>query len=453
MKKSNAFNYVALILSFSGTYLIQTITNLHLSGFCSTVLNLGFQELNFISKMMMCVSIICIFLYIVFGIIMNNTLLKSGRTKPWLIGISIPTTLSVCLIFFVPENISVSMQLIYISVFYVLSQVCLTILLIAINSMLVLISNNLKTRSMLSWANMLVISALSFASTYIIPSSIYINYRTSIIVYMGLSAFALVASGMLVREQYSFEENSREMKKLRTIGTMNQFKFVVTNKYWILITIISIISIISSSLQAGSYVYFMMYYMNNMQLMNYISAIRSFAGIAVLILIPFIIHRFDSLKLVIIGRFILVLSFLLCQFTNPNRMGLLFAGIVLQKVSDGFTSVSSAVNARLVDHIEYKYGIRPIHLVNAFYLSIASISTLVSNVFILGAGLHTHATDSVVAAELGKTSYYMYLVIPCILSAIIAVLTLYFDLTEKKVNKMRSEIIENNRVHISDSST
>jgi len=450
MKKSNAFNYLAVILAFSGTYLIQIITNMYLSGFCSTVLNLGPPELNFISKMMMCVSIICIFLYIVFGIIMNNTLLKSGRTKPWLIGISIPTTLSVCLMFFVPENISVSMQLVYISVFYVLSQVCLTILLIAINSMLVLMSNNLKTRSMLSWAHILVISALSFASTYIIPSSIYINYRISIIVYMGLSAFALVASGMLMREQHSREENSREIKKLHTIGTMNLFKFVVTNKYWLLITIISIISIISSSLQAGSHVYFMMYYINNMQLMSYISVITNFAGIAVLILMPFIIHRFDSLKLVIIGRFILVLSFVLCLFTNPNRMAFLFAGIVLQKVSEGFTSVSPAVNARLVDHLEYKNGIRPIHLVNALNLSTVSISTLVSNVFILGAGSQTHATNAAVAAELGKTSYYMYLAIPCILSAIIAIITLFFDLTDKKVNSMRSEIIENNRPQISD---
>jgi Na+/melibiose symporter and related transporters len=194
----------------------------------------------------------------------------------------------------------------------------------------------------------------------------------------------------------------------------------------------------------------MMYYINNMQLMSYISVITNFAGIAVLILMPFIIHRFDSLKLVIIGRFILVLSFVLCLFTNPNRMAFLFAGIVLQKVSEGFTSVSPAVNARLVDHLEYKNGIRPIHLVNALNLSTARISTLVSNVFILGAGSQTHATNAAVAAELGKTSYYMYLAIPCILSAIIAIITLFFDLTDKKVNSMRSEIIENNRPQISD---
>ena len=446
MKKSNASNYCAWILSIIGTHIIQTTINVYLSRFCVDVLQMNPQEIDSISKMMMWVSIICVFLYIAFGVIMNNTLLKAGKAKPWLMGVSIPTAAFACLLFFVPENISVNMQLIYISVFYVLFQTGLTIILIARSSLLVLMSDNLRTRSLLSWTNTFVIAVLPFTGTLIMTNGTPSGYRTSVIAIMGFCTFVLVISGVLVREQHSIEDNSREMKKLQAIGKMEQLKIVAANKYWVLITAISIIGIISNSLQAASYGSFVIHYMNNLQVFSYVPNIKSIVGVAVLLLIPFTLYWHDSLKMVITGRIILALSSIICIFTSPSRVILLYIGVALQKVSEGFTSVNAAVDARLVDYIEYKHGVRQVNLVNAVYLSMASISTLVSNLFIIKTDPYAQGTDPAVVAELGKTAYYMYLVIPCILAIIIAVLTLRFDLTEKKINSMREATIEKNEL-------
>ena len=55
---------------------------------------------------------------LVAGTIVDHTRTKWGKARPWLLWLSVPTGLSLALIFFIPQNGSSTMQLIYAFVTY-----------------------------------------------------------------------------------------------------------------------------------------------------------------------------------------------------------------------------------------------------------------------------------------------------------------------------------------------
>lgn len=81
------------------------------------------------------------------GILIDKTRTKWGKARPWLLWLSVPTGLSIALIFFIPQDGSKTMQMIYAFVTYNLfTSIMFTITGIARSSLLALMTQDFRER-------------------------------------------------------------------------------------------------------------------------------------------------------------------------------------------------------------------------------------------------------------------------------------------------------------------
>ena len=444
---SNIRNYISFTFSCIGIFILQSFAGLYLLTSFPLVLGMDLHLANYFSNMIAWCSIVGALSCLGAGVIMNNFSLNGGKAKPWLIWVSVPTSVFMCLIFFVPVDISTSSQLIYIAAAYTLYQFGLSFILISRASFIILMTDDHKTRSVLAWISMLVISLLS-----ILPPNLFMpmlnstvhDYRVRIVFLMVFSSLFLMISGFLAQERSDKEKCQKEIQNVRKIGILKQLKYVICNKYCLLLALISLIGVIISISHAMSFLHYITYNIDSsLHILEEIIPLQTISGAVFVLLVVFIIRRFDALKLVIAGRIFSVLGLIICFFAGPQSVALLFAGIIVGKMGDGFISVNASLSARLVEYIEWKHGVRQENLVSSILISIGVIwGRLITMVFTkwdLFAQAGTVEAETTV--NLGKMSYYMYLAIPCALAAGVVILTLYFDLTEKKVDNMRVEIM------------
>ena len=211
-----------------------------------------------------------------------------------------------------------------------------------------------------------------------------------------------------------------------------------------LLALISLVGVIISISHSLSFLPYITYNIDSsLHILEEIIPLQTISGAVFVLLVVFIIRRFDALKLVIAGRIFSVLGLIICFFAGTQSVVLLLAGIIVGKMGDGFISVSASLSARLVEYIEWKHGVRQENLVSSILISMGVIwGRLVTMVFTKWDIFAQAGTaEAETTANLGRMSYYMYLAIPCALAAVVVILTLYFDLTEKKVDNMRVEIM------------
>ncbi len=81
------------------------------------------------------------------GVLIDKTRTRWGKARPWLLWLSVPTGLSIALIFFIPQGGSPTAQLVYAFVTYNLfSSIMFTITGIARSSLLALMTQDMKER-------------------------------------------------------------------------------------------------------------------------------------------------------------------------------------------------------------------------------------------------------------------------------------------------------------------
>ena len=81
------------------------------------------------------------------GILIDKTRTKWGKARPWLLWLAVPTGLALALIFFIPQDGSKTMQLVYAFVTYNLyTAVMFTITGIARSALLALMTQDMRER-------------------------------------------------------------------------------------------------------------------------------------------------------------------------------------------------------------------------------------------------------------------------------------------------------------------
>ncbi len=85
---------------------------------------------------------------LVAGTLIDHTRTKWGKARPWLLWLSIPTGLSLALIFFIPKDGNATMQLVYAFVTYNLyTTVMYTITGVAKNALMPLMTQDMNERA------------------------------------------------------------------------------------------------------------------------------------------------------------------------------------------------------------------------------------------------------------------------------------------------------------------
>ena len=392
------------------------------------------------------------------GLVLDRFHTKTGKAKHWVLWMGIPTGISMLLIFMCPENASLVVKAIYLVIIYNLFNTCLTFVRLPSKSMMVLSTDNQQARSAFWWvASMAETAGAAIFSALVVFFANFFGGLNA----MGISGYrgtagclcvvcgvTLTISGILFDEKHKGDEideeqlaNERETGK-KQISSFKMVVYLLKNKYWIIYQLYNVMNAISMGFMMGVGAYFAKYVlgdMNKMMILMGMSTVPSLLG--AFALAPFL-KKVDARTLSFIGAVGGAISALIMWLSGGTIWSILVATFCAKSFCNSFTQGAfGSLMGRVIDYGEWKFGTRLDGLSFAGQSVVQKIMQAVSTILV-GAALAItgyQAGGNMSAGAINAISF-MYLAVPFFELAIGAVLILFFNLPEQKVNEMRAEI-------------
>lgn len=302
------------------------------------------------------------------GILIDKTKSKWGKARPWLLWLSIPSGISIALIFLVPQK-GAAIQIIYAFLTYNLfTSIFYTITGVAKNSLMALMTKNPMERGKMGIFSMFVgIGGAVIGYTVTIPFIMKLggDTRAWVIVfglYGALTSFCLLFSFLFTKETVvAIKFNNDNTDAEKNISFMEGVKLFVKNKYFIISMCVTIPVTLGVQLNTGSQMYFFTYAMENPMLMSSLSALSLIPTIgSIIFLAGPSLKYFGKKKSMYLGASIAIVSYIIRGLSfNLHSELILTIGTILGGIAVGPLSVPvMTLAADAVDFGEYLTGKR-----------------------------------------------------------------------------------------------
>lgn len=305
-----------------------------------------------VGTLMMVSKIFDGFTDVIFGTLMDKFHFKSGKAKPWLYMSFIPMGIAVFLEFVIPD-MSQTLQYVYFFVVYTLmNAIFFTIYSIAYNTLTALVTKNNTERVQLGvWR---YVFALAAALGISIATPIMVTvlgggaaaWRTIAIIYALILLVAcflatVSAKELPPEELYDGNFNSQAEEKADIIGN---FKFLFTNKYFLLLLAINIANNLMNSVANTVGSYYSIYILQNFNIYGLFSMAGMLPMIIGLMFTPVFVKKFGMYKTNMASLIIAVLIGIPYIFIGWQKM--VVPMLILLAVRGLFTSpITGTLNA------------------------------------------------------------------------------------------------------------
>ncbi len=301
----------------------------------------------------------------IMGLIVQKTNSKWGKSRPWLLWMSVPYALSAVLLFMVPHTTE-NLQLIYIFVTY---NFCTTICYTAINlpygSLSAMMTKVSQERDMLSIVRMgMSPFGRILAVTCTLPLvKLFGDTQAAWIKTMTL--WAILALAMLLICFKNCEEKVVVKEEHRNVSSKKMFKALLTNQYfWAVLSLWTMQNIIFTV--TGTILpYYCKYVLGNDTLYSPFYLVETLILAGMTFLSPTLVRRFGKRNMSLIGISFAFVGQLLF-FLNPKDMVWVFASCVIRGIGLApFNSIIFGMLGDVVDFGHWKSGVRQESLVFA----------------------------------------------------------------------------------------
>lgn len=388
---------------------------------------------------------------ILFGSIIDRTHSKMGKARPWMLWSYVGNTICLVAVFAIPENMGEVAQYAYFFITYtLLNAIFYTANNISYSTLTSLITKNSNERVQMGTFRFI-------GST--IGTVIVSNYTLVLVDKFGggsagwrMTAIIFGVIGLIVNTISVFsvkelpEEELRENGQVATVekvGFFETLKTLLTNKYFDMLAILYLLFYLMMGVSMGAAIYYFMYNCGDANWYGKMVSTSSIASIIGLVLAPFLVKKFKTIRIVNLGFFLinLVIRIVFLIFSVLNNAPVL-AGLY------GFVSLTCCTlggtfNALVSEAADYTYMKTGKRLDGSMY-SCTSFGMKV------GGGLGSALSGWLLAAANFDASAavqstgclnmltFMFAGIPVIITVIIVFI--YFKLDVEKVNaKIRAE--------------
>lgn len=298
------------------------------------------------------------------GILIDKTRTKWGKARPWLLWLSVPTGLSVVLIFFIPQNAPATLQLVYAFFSYVLfTAVMFTIVGIARSALLALMTQDMKERGSMGAFGMffgLGSTILGISATFPLVFRFggdTTAWRIVFLIYGVIVTLGLLYGFFFSKEYVVSVEETIATKEEKKLSVGEEFKLFFTNKYLLIALVMTVLVNYVTQVNQSSQTYFYTYTMGDTMLttsLNLVSILPILIGIVVLV--GPCLAKFGKKKCMYIGIAGQVVGFILRGVAGMTQsVPLLIAGTIIAGAVTGLLAVPvSTLFADGIDYGEYK---------------------------------------------------------------------------------------------------
>ncbi|WP_413301105.1 glycoside-pentoside-hexuronide (GPH):cation symporter [Bacillus sp. 1P10SD] len=350
-------------LGFFGIILVWTLKGTFLNFYYTDIAGIS---AGVVGTLMLAVRVFDGIADIAMGSLVDRTNTKYGKARPWILRMGIPFGVMTVLLFSVPD-IGNTGKIVYAAVTYTLLILVYTAISIPYKTLLGLMTQDPNKRSVIN----IYTGIFTMLSTLVItimaqPVASAIGGRlgwTSVAAFCGITiaATSIVAfRSTKERVGVSAFDNVKNNVPLKT-----GLKALVTNKYWLIVTVYCVIAYTLNTILAGAGLYYTTYILGKASY---------FSLVGLLLFLPTMIGFFFMAKLVKkfgkrnIALFVSVIGMFgpIVKFIDPSNLSVFLTGTVIQGF--GLLPIIMFLYAMIndtADYGEWKFGVRTEGLVNS----------------------------------------------------------------------------------------
>jgi len=261
---------------------------------------------------------------LIMGRIVDNTNTKMGKARVWLLRMCIPFAVSTMLLFFVPQGFPDMVKYVYVFLIYnICNAVCLTGMLVPFYSMVGLVTAEPYERGLLGNIQQIfqTLGNVFVNSTFVIlltkfsenPNTIYTqrSFTLTLAVYCALMVVVSLFCVFNTKERVILGAAAAEEKKEeKNENVMETVKALLSNKYWLLLTLGNFVVFAIIIFYAMGTVFFSQYVLYDMSQYGILANAISVAQFAIMFVTPVLMTKISKEKIYTFGMLVMAIGFL-----------------------------------------------------------------------------------------------------------------------------------------------
>jgi GPH family glycoside/pentoside/hexuronide:cation symporter len=261
---------------------------------------------------------------LIMGRIVDRTDTKMGKARVWLLRMCIPFAVSTMLLFFVPQGFPDMVKYVYVFLIYnICNAVCLTGMLVPFYSMVGLVTAEPYERGLLGNIQQIfqTLGNVFVNSTFVVlltkfsenPNTIYTqrSFTLTLAVYCALMVVVSLFCVFNTKERVILGAAAAEEKKEeKNENVMETVKALLSNKYWLLLTLGNFVVFAIIIFYAMGTVFFSQYVLYDMSQYGILANAISVAQFAIMFVTPVLMTKISKEKIYTFGMLVMAIGFL-----------------------------------------------------------------------------------------------------------------------------------------------
>lgn len=397
---------------------------------------------------------------LIMGRIVDKTQHKMGKARIWFLRMCIPFAISTVLLFYVPTNLPEMIQYVYVFLVYnIVNAIFLTGMIVPFYSMVGLVTGNAYERGLLGNIQQIfqTLGNVFVNSTFVVlltkftssENTIYTqrSFTITMIIYCGImllvSLFCVFNTKERVKGSAATADKKND-KPEKNENVMETVKALLSNKYWMLLTLGNFVVFTIIIFYAMGTVFFSQYVLYDMGQYGMLSNAISIAQFAIMFVTPMLMTKISKEKIYTFGMLIMAIGFLGSGlFTAPI---LLIISNVLKGLGVGLAGgMALGMVADTVTYGKLKTGIDTVGMGNAGISAAQKIGLgLGQSIFgwVLAAAGMDAALDQAGLRQPESVSIaikFMYGWVPAIMAGAVFVIFLLFYHCERDIKALEKK--------------
>lgn len=349
-------------LGFFGIILVWTMVGSFLSFYYTDIVGISAGA---VGTMMLVVRVFDGVTDIGMGSVVDRTKSKHGKARPWILWMAIPFGISIFLLFSVPD-ISATNKLIFAYVSYIGLILCYTAISVPYKTLLGLMTQNQKGRSLINiYTGVFTMLGTLLVMILAEPIASAIGGRLGWTIVAGVLGLTTILTSII-----AFRSTKERVRK--SPGTVKEkkpfkieFKAVITNKYWVIITLYCVVAYLFQALLQGAALYYATYVFGNTSLFSIMALALFLPTIVSFLFINRLVERFGKRNVALVAVIIGVFGGII-KLIDPTDFTIFITGSVVQGfgIIPTITVLYAMINDT-AEFTEWKSKIRVEGLINS----------------------------------------------------------------------------------------
>lgn len=376
----------------------------------------------------------------IWGLIIDHTNSKYGKSRPWFLWLAVPFGLFLTLSFLTP-NLPTSQKAIYAMVTYLLTGIVYTGISTPITAILPNLSNDSNERVQLnSWRMIGGNLGYFVTASFTLPLVALIgggNDQKGFAITTGI--YSIIAIVMFIFAFLRTKEINQTAEQ--SLPIRDSFKAMKHNWPWVIIVLGNIFYWLGNTVRTSTVIYYAQYNLGNK---NYASILNGLvlAQVIGVALIPFLVKRVSKTHTMILGLILAAIGQILIGISG-NNFSLIAASWIIAALGTGIAvSMPFAMLSDTVDYGEWKNGVRASGFLTAigssFCIKMGSgIGGFLPSMIMENRGYKPNTVQSASALQ---AIHFSFVWLPAICFLIGALIMLAYRNYEKNENNIRQEL-------------